>query len=172
MEKLALRDIFARMVASRDDARGSEAGSAPDATVLIVDDSRTAVHALQRMLVQAGYLTLTAADGAQAVALAKQHRPDLVLMDIVMPVMNGFEATRALALDPDTAAVPVILISGTEQATERIWGTRLGAKGFLAKPIAREDLLATVSRVITAARRARERQHPVAAAPSVDALRR
>jgi twitching motility two-component system response regulator PilH len=165
VEKLALKDIFARMATHRDDASRTDTPPAKDMAVLVVDDSRTAVHALQLLLERAGYLIFTAGDGLQAIAAAKRHRPDLILMDIVMPVMNGFEATRALASDPETAAIPVIMVSGSEQAAERLWGARLGAKGFLAKPFNRDELLAKVQTVIAVARRA-QAQNEVGSTPA------
>ena len=158
MEKLALRDTLARMVAHKGEPAVTDAVPARDAAVLIVDDSRTVVRALQLFLERDGYLTYTASDGAQALPIAKRHRPDLILMDIVMPVMNGFEAMRALARDPDTAGIPVILVSGTEQPVERVWGTRLGAKGLIAKPVSRDELLVKTRSVIAVSRRALERQ--------------
>jgi twitching motility two-component system response regulator PilH len=158
MEKLALKDILSRMLAHKEEGSRPVPLPVVDAAILIVDDSRTIVHALQRMLEREGYLTYTASDGAQAVALARRHRPDAVLMDIVMPNMNGFEATRVLVNDPATAAIPIIMISGTEQSADRVWGLRLGARGFLAKPINRDELLAKVRSVIAIARRARQAQ--------------
>jgi len=124
------------------------------------------VRALQLLLEREGYLTYSAFDGQQAVALTRRHQPDLVLMDIVMPNMNGFEATRVLVNDPQTAAIPIIMVSGTEQAADRIWGLRLGAKGFLAKPINKDDLLAKVRVTIATARRDRE-AHAASAAESL-----
>lgn len=168
MEKLALRNIFARMVAHQGEQ--PETPVAQDAAILIADDSRTVVRALQLLLEREGYLTYSAFDGQEAVALARRHKPDLVLMDIVMPNMNGFEATRLLVNDPETAAIPIIMVSGTEQAGDRIWGLRLGAKGFLAKPINKDELLAKVRITIGVARRAREREAVAAAA--ADSLRR
>jgi twitching motility two-component system response regulator PilH len=168
MDKLALRNIFARMAAHKD--AQPTVTVAQDAAVLIVDDSRTVVRALQLLLEREGYLTYSAFDGRQAIELTRRHKPDVVLMDIVMPTMNGFEATRVLVHDPQTAAIPIIMVSGTEQPSDRIWGLRLGAKGFLAKPINKDDLLAKVHVTIAAARRARERE-ALAAAP-VDPLRR
>lgn len=173
MEKLALRDIFARMVAHKSELPANDVPPARDAAVLIVDDSRTVVRALQLFLERDGYLTFTASDGAQAIPIAKRHHPDLILMDVVMPVMNGFEAVRALARDPDTAAIPVIMVSGTEQLAERVWGARLGAKGFIAKPVARDELLLKVRSAIAVSRRAQQRQQTAElhAAP-IDPLRR
>jgi len=167
MEKLALKDILARMLAHKDEQSppsASPSRPALDAAVLIVDDARTIVRALQLMLEREGYLTYTASDGAQAVALARRHRPDAILMDIVMPNMNGFEATRILVNDPRTAAIPIIMVSGTEQSADQVWGLRLGAKGFLAKPINKDELLAKVRSVIAVARR--DWQPEVATLPS------
>ena len=156
MDKLALKVIFTRMLAHKEEP-ATGADKAKDASVLIADDSRTVVRALQLMLEREGYLTFSAFDGEQAVALARRHRPDAILMDIVMPNMNGFEATRVLVNDPTTAAIPILMVSGTEQAGDRMWGLRLGAKGFLAKPINKDDLLVKVKSVIAVARRAAQR---------------
>ena len=164
MEKLALKEILARMIAHKADPSAPVDRRAVDAAILIVDDSRTVVRALQLMLERAGYITFFASDGAQAIALAKRQRPDLILMDVVMPVMNGFEATRALVNDPQTAAIPVIMMSGAERVSDQIWGTRLGAKGFLSKPFNTQELLGKIRSVIAVSRRAREYEQTVAPA--------
>ena len=119
MDRLALKNIFTRMLAHRDEQTPPTGQQTKDAAVLIVDDSRTIVRALQLMLEREGYLTFSAADGVQAIAMAKRQRPDVVLMDVVMPNMNGFEATRSLVNDPETATIPVIMMSGTEQVSAR-----------------------------------------------------
>ncbi len=165
MEQLALKDIFARML--RHKGEGSQnVEPSTDATILVVDDSRTIVHAFKTMLEAVGYQTLTALDGLQAVAAAKTRLPDLILMDIVMPNMNGFEATRILAHDARTSAIPVIIVSGTDQATDRAWSGRVGAKGFLAKPVRKDLLLFTIDSVLTQSRRAKARQVAEQAATS------
>lgn len=156
MEKLALKDIFARMVAHKTEQPSVAEPQAKDAAILIVDDSRTIVRALQLILERAGYITYTAADGIQAISVARRQRPDAILMDVVMPVMNGFEATRILVNDAQTSSIPVIMMSGTEQVSDRVWGTRLGAKGFIAKPFEKDNLLAKLESVITMARRSQE----------------
>ena len=173
IEKLALKEILARMVAHKAEQSPSVDRRAvtADAAILIVDDSRTVVRALQLILERVGYVTFFASDGAQAIALAKRHRPDLVLMDVVMPVMNGFEATRALVNDPQTAAIPVIMMSGAERVSDQIWGTRLGAKAFLAKPFNTQELLGKIRSVIAVARRAQERDQ-TATIPTSDLFRR
>ena len=164
MDKLVLKNIFARMIAHGGDQQATD--KTPNAAVLIADDSRTVVRALQLLLEREGYLTYSAFDGNQAVELARRHKPDLVLMDIVMPNMNGFEATRVLVNDADTAGIPIIMVSGTEQPADRIWGLRLGAKGFLAKPINKDDLLSKVRITIATARRARDRDAIAVATPN------
>lgn len=171
MDKLALKNIFTRMLAHKDEQSLTPVQPTKDAAVLIVDDSRTIVRALQLMLEREGYLVYSAVDGIQAIAMTKRQRPDVVLMDVVMPNMNGFEATRALVNDPETAAIPVIMMSGTEQVSERAWGIRLGAKGFLAKPINKEELLGKIRSVIAVARRTHEREQ-IATIPATDTLRR
>jgi twitching motility two-component system response regulator PilH len=162
MDKLALKNIFTRMVAHKDEQPAPTEQQTKDAAVLIVDDSRTMVRALQLILEREGYLTYSAADGVQAIALTKRQRPDVVLMDVVMPNMNGFEATRALVNNPETASIPVIMMSGTEQVSDRVWGIRLGAKGFLAKPINKDELLTKVRSVIAVARYAQARDQSAA----------
>jgi len=171
MDKLALKNIFTRMVAHKDEQPSPTAQQTKDAAVLIVDDSRTMVRALQLILEREGYLTYSAADGVQAIALTKRQRPDVVLMDVVMPNMNGFEATRALVNNPETASIPVIMMSGTEQVSDRVWGIRLGAKGFLAKPINKDELLTKVRSVIAVARYALARDQS-AAISATDPFRR
>jgi twitching motility two-component system response regulator PilH len=155
MDRFPLRRIFNRKERS---AQHYVQGDRPlkDATVLVVDDSRTMVHALRIFLESAGYFTIGALDGVQAVQAAQLRKPDLVLMDIVMPNMNGFEATRRLSRDPATSRIPIIIVSGSERATDRAWGLRMGAKGYLAKPIRKESLLSTVDAVLSEARRRAE----------------
>jgi len=130
----------------------SDDGTAPansrNATILVVDDSRTITIALQRMLENDGYLTLAAFDGTEAVELATRYRPDMILMDIVMPRMNGFEATRTILANELTRYTPIVIISGNDHQSDRIWGSRLGARGFLPKPIRKRELLAKVQETL------------------------
>lgn len=108
-------------------------------TVLVVDDSATVRRLMTGMLRQSGYRTLEAADGSRAIALARSHRPNLIFMDVMMPGMDGFQATRKLQADRLTQGIPVIIISGNRQATVRNWVERIGARGFLEKPFQRGD---------------------------------
>lgn len=107
----------------------------PIKNVLVVDDSATDRHLLSEMLKKHGYTVFTASSGEEAIAKAKQEKPDLILMDIVMPGMSGFEATRSISRDADTSGIPVIICSTKGQETDKAWGLRQGAKDYLVKPI-------------------------------------
>ena len=111
------------------------------ALVLIVDDSPTEVHIMQKALEQHGFSTVAAADGTEAIRKARELHPDLILMDIVMPGVDGFRATRTLANDPATRAIPVIMVSSKSQETDRIWGMRQGAVDYLVKPVTPAQLV-------------------------------
>ena len=116
--------------------------------VMIVDDSPTEVHVMKTALEKQGYETISAMDGAECVRLARETRPDLILMDVVMPGVNGFEATRNLVRDPDTGGIPIVIISSKSQETDKIWGLRQGAVDFLVKPVTAADLVAKVGEVL------------------------
>ena len=115
------------------------------ALILIVDDSPTEVHVIRKALEKHGYQTAAAADGAEGIRLAKSMKPDLIFMDIVMPGVNGFQATRTLANDPETKRIPVIMVTSKAQETDRIWGMRQGARDYVVKPVDRAELLAKIS---------------------------
>ena len=115
-------------------------------TVLIVDDSPTEVHVLKTMLEKNGYSVLSATSGEQGIAVAKERKPDLVLMDIVMPGLNGFQATRQLTTNPETAHIPVIIVTTKNQETDRVWGMRQGAKDYITKPVSEQELIGKVDR--------------------------
>jgi len=109
--------------------------------ILIVDDSPTELHVMQKALEKHGFTTAAAVDGAEGVRLAREINPDLIFMDIVMPGMNGYQATRALANDPRTSAIPIIMVTSKGQETDRIWGMRQGAVDYLVKPVAPAKLV-------------------------------
>jgi len=111
------------------------------ALILIIDDSPTEVFQMRRMLESHGFETVGAADGAEGIRKAREIRPDLILMDIVMPGVDGFRATRTLANDPATRAIPVIMVSSKSQETDRIWGMRQGAVDYLVKPVTPAQLV-------------------------------
>ena len=124
-------------------ATRTEQGTAEQgmALILIVDDSPTEVHVMQKALERHGYQTASAGDGAEAIRKAKEMKPDLIFMDVVMPGVNGFQATRKLANDPDTKSIPVIMVTSKDQETDRIWGMRQGAVDYLVKPVSMEKLI-------------------------------
>jgi twitching motility two-component system response regulator PilH len=111
------------------------------ALILIVDDSPTEVHVIRRVLEKHGYQTAAAGDGAEGIRLARAMKPDLIFMDIVMPGVNGFQATRTLANDPETRSIPVIMVTSKAQETDRIWGMRQGAVDYLVKPVSPAQLV-------------------------------
>ena len=114
------------------------------ARILIVDDSPSQLEGLKRLVEKLGHQTLTATDGAAGVEAAKRDKPDLVLMDVVMPNLNGFQATRAISKDPGTAHIPVILVTTKDQETDKVWGMRQGAKAYVTKPVNEAELTRTL----------------------------
>ena len=114
------------------------------ALVLIVDDSPTEQHVISTALEKHGYETGVASDGEEAISIAESKLPDLILMDIVMPGMNGFQATRQLAKNPMTAAIPIVMVTTKDQETDKVWGLRQGAVEYLMKPIDTTALVAAV----------------------------
>jgi twitching motility two-component system response regulator PilH len=111
------------------------------ALILIVDDSPTEVFQMKRALEKAGFRIEAAADGEEAVRKAREMHPDLIFMDIVMPGMDGFRATRALTNDPSTRKIPVIMVSSKGAESDRVWGMRQGAVDYLVKPVTPAQLL-------------------------------
>ncbi len=113
--------------------------------ILIVDDSATERHALNDMLTKAGYDVVASDNGEDAIVKARKVKPDLILMDVVMPGLNGFQATRAISRDPETKSIPVIMCTSKSQETDKIWGLRQGARDYVIKPVDRDELLAKIS---------------------------
>ena len=113
--------------------------------ILIVDDSPTERHVLNDMLTKAGYEVVASDNGEDPIQKARQIRPDLILMDVVMPGLNGFQATRAISRDPETRLIPIILCTSKSQETDKIWGMRQGARDFVVKPVDKNELLAKIS---------------------------
>lgn len=112
--------------------------------VLIIDDSPSQLVSMKRAVEKLGHEVVTAEDGAAGVEAAKRELPDLILMDVVMPNLNGFQATRTISKDPSTSHIPIVLVTTKDQDTDRVWGMRQGAKAYVTKPI--ED--AELTRVI------------------------
>ena len=118
------------------------------ATVMIVDDSPTEVHVMKTALEKHGFDTVSAANGSECLSLAREVHPDLILMDVVMPGINGYQATRTLSRDPDTAEIPVVMVTTKDQETDRIWGLRQGAVDYLVKPVSEMVLVEKAREVI------------------------
>jgi twitching motility two-component system response regulator PilH len=113
--------------------------------VLVIDDSPTDQHLICSYLRGNGFEVVTANDGEHGIDTAKGQLPDLILMDVVMPGMNGFQATRKLSRDPETKQIPVIIVSSKGEVTDKVWGMRQGAVGYLTKPVSEQDLLKKIS---------------------------
>ncbi|MGI9301204.1 MAG: response regulator [Gammaproteobacteria bacterium] len=116
--------------------------------ILVVDDSPTELHVLKVMLERNGYQVTIASSGEEGVALARQARPDLILMDVVMPGLNGFQATRLLAREPRTRSIPVIIVTTKDQETDKIWAQRQGARAYVVKPPRERELLESINTVL------------------------
>ena len=113
--------------------------------ILVVDDSPTDLQWMTELLSKKGYEVLTAVSGEDGVSKAKAELPDLVLMDVVMPGLNGFQATREIAKHDATKHIPVILCTNKSQETDRIWGLKQGAKDYVTKPVDAEELLGKIA---------------------------
>ena len=118
------------------------------ARILIVDDSPTQLLSLKRVVEKLGHSVITAEDGAAGVEVAKREIPELILMDVVMPNLNGFQATRSIAKDPKTSHIPVILVTTKGQETDKVWGMRQGAKAYVTKPIDEKELTAAITTLL------------------------
>jgi len=116
--------------------------------ILIIDDSPTEVHVFKNMLMNHDIEVSVAKNGEEGIEKAIETMPDCILMDVVMPGKNGFQATRDLSRNPATSAIPVIIITTKDQETDRIWGMRQGASDYIVKPARENDLIARINKVI------------------------
>ncbi len=117
-------------------------------TVLIVDDSPTEVHILKGFLENNDFTVLVASDGKSGIEIAAKEKPDLILMDVVMPGVNGFQATRKLSRNDDTSDIPVIMVTTKSQETDRIWGMRQGASDYIVKPVKEKELIEKIKQTL------------------------
>jgi twitching motility two-component system response regulator PilH len=118
------------------------------ATILIVEDSQTERQVLRKMLENGGHLVIAATDGLEGIAMARQNKPDLILMDVVMPGQNGFQTTRQLSRDPRTRQIPIIIVTTKDQETDRVWAKRQGASDYLVKPVSEKQLLPIINSLL------------------------
>jgi twitching motility two-component system response regulator PilH len=118
------------------------------ARILVVDDSPTQLANLVRLLEAHGHKAITADNGMKGVEVAEKEQPDLVLMDVVMPELNGFQATRKITKNPKTEHIPVILVTTKDQETDKVWGERQGASGYITKPPNEQELLAKINELL------------------------
>jgi twitching motility two-component system response regulator PilH len=119
------------------------------ARILIVDDSPSQLMGIRRIVEKLGHEVLTAEDGAAGVEVAKREIPDLILMDVVMPNLNGFQATRTISREPTTKHIPIVLVTTKDQDTDRVWGMRQGAKAYLTKPFSESELSETITKYVS-----------------------
>lgn len=120
------------------------------AHIFIIDDSPTEVRVLTGFLEKAGHRVSSAPSAEEGIDQVRRARPDLVIMDIIMPGMNGFQATRQLSRDAATSAIPVVMVTTKAMETDRIWALRQGAKAFMTKPVAEKELLGQIDGLLSA----------------------
>jgi len=116
----------------------------PIQKILLVDDSKTELHHLSELLTKRGYTVRTAENGEDAMKRLGEEKPDLILMDVVMPGQNGFQLTRAITRDPRFADVPVIMCTSKNQETDKVWGMRQGARDYVVKPVDADELISKI----------------------------
>ena len=121
------------------------------ARILLIEDSPTETAVMTQLLERNGHQVFTATSAEDGIETARRERPDLVLMDVVLPGMNGFQATRALSRDNDTKSIPVLIVSTKAMETDKAWGLRQGAKDYIVKPPREDDLIARINELLAAA---------------------
>ena len=118
------------------------------ATILIIDDSPTDVRVFTTLLERAGHQVVAVSTAEEGIERVRTDMPGLVIMDVIMPGMNGFQATRTLTRDPKTQSVPIVMITTKSMETDRVWGLRQGAKAFITKPVNEKELLACINELL------------------------
>ena len=116
----------------------------PIQKILVVDDSKTELHHLSDLLGKRGYAVRTAENGDEALRRLGEDKPDLILMDVVMPGQNGFQLTRTISRNPAYADVPIIMCTSKNQETDRVWGLRQGARDYITKPVNADELMTKI----------------------------
>ncbi|MEO8810807.1 MAG: response regulator [Rhodanobacter sp.] len=119
------------------------------ANILIIDDSPTDVRVFTTLLERAGHQVAAVSTAEDGIESVRAEPPDLVIMDVIMPGMNGFQATRTLTRDPKTQNVPVVMITTKSMETDRVWGMRQGARAFITKPVNEKELLVCINDLLS-----------------------
>ncbi len=119
------------------------------ANILIIDDSPTDIRVFTTLLERAGHQIVAISSAEEGIEHVRAQLPDLIIMDVIMPGMNGFQATRTLTRDPATASVPIVMITTKSMETDRVWGLRQGARAFITKPVNEKELLACINDLLT-----------------------
>ena len=120
------------------------------ARILLIEDSPTEAAVMSQLLERNGHQVTTSGNAEDGIAAARRDKPDLVLMDVVLPGMNGFQATRALSRDADTSHIPVLIVSTKNLDTDKMWGLRQGAKDYIVKPPREEELISRINELLGA----------------------
>jgi twitching motility two-component system response regulator PilH len=118
------------------------------AKIMVVDDAPADLQNLKNILTKGGHQVIEVTSGQDSIAKAKAEKPDAIVMDVVMPGVNGFQATRQISKDPATASIPIIVVSAKNQETDRLWAMRQGAREYVVKPVKDADLLSKVKQVL------------------------
>ncbi|MBU6247732.1 MAG: response regulator [Xanthomonadaceae bacterium] len=145
-------DLFKRLLGTERRQHLPRTQAVRGTRMLVVDDSQTIRAVLGKMLTQDGYVVSKAGDGETALRLAREEKPELIFLDIVMPGMNGFAVLRALRREPDTHGIPIVMISGNLQATEQFYVQRFGADDFMKKPFGRAEVFGRIQHLVEAGR--------------------
>ncbi|WP_017460936.1 response regulator [Dyella ginsengisoli] len=145
-------DLFKRLLGTERRQHMPRTQAVRGTRMLVVDDSPTIRAVLGKMLTQDGYVVSKAGDGETALRLAREEKPELIFLDIVMPGMNGFAVLRALRREPDTHGIPIVMISGNLQATEQFYVQRFGADDFMKKPFGRAEVFGRIQHLVEAGR--------------------
>ncbi|NDJ75112.1 MAG: response regulator [Chloroflexi bacterium] len=120
--------------------------------ILVVEDSPTVLYMMANTLAQGGYDVIKATDGLEALRLAAEEKPSLVLLDVILPKLNGYQVCRRLKAKPETAGIPVVMITSKSKTTDRHWGLEQGADDYVVKPFEPVELLDVIGRFVPQAK--------------------
>lgn len=149
-ESAAVAPVVVESVKPNERRKNPRIDARKGTRVLIIDDSPTVLTFLKKVFASAGYVPLLAANAERGLQMAKSEQPDLVVLDVIMPGMNGFAALRHIRRDPEVKHLPVLMMSGNEQATEQFYVMRIGADGFMTKPFSRFDIFSRIEKMLDA----------------------